>query len=283
MGLRKSTLLPKQAVVRQTTLVSVPDTLSNIYCVQIYKNYLHRKKSGRLHPPIHAKAMNGVHTPLYKFHMDFWKRLKKIFSNTTSTDTSGEKVGNIKATHQLSHTPLERSEEEQSTYSEWIYSNTRYSMLDWIIDSYQKYVQRIPYKDHGLDFLMVPTLNGFVIHYDARRWESNHFVCLFDYLSTKIKELGYYCQVADTRRIRRNGAIETTQRYFLKPPRQVHPPRHSEEKFNQHYGNIMITLCLVNERIINLKFSTTHYCGRAYSTPKSFSELLHHVCNTSRK
>lgn len=213
--------------------------------------------------------------------MDFWKHLKKIFSNSDKSDALSCGAQENRETRQLSHTALQRSEQEQDSYHEWLCSQNRHAMLEWINKSYEDFSNCCSSYDHALDFLMIPTVNGFVIHYDAQRWDSDHFVCFFDYLSTRVKELGYYCQVADVKSISRGGKVETTQRYFLKPPRQRHLPKHSEEKLDQQYGNIMITLCLVNERIVNLKFSATHYCDRAYKEPKSFHELLNHVCNTS--
>ena len=88
--------------------------------------------------------------------------------------------------------------------------------------------------------------------------------------------MGYLSQVSDIKAIRKGSCIETTQRHYLKPPREF--GLEYGDKMDQKFGNVMVTLNFVNERMTNLKFSATHYNDHLYKPADSFENLMRCVC-----
>ena len=218
--------------------------------------------------------------------MDFWKRLKSLFSDSESEDAeqhnaaqSSNQNGN-ESGELVVHKVIERNEKDIAIYEAWKNSPERDEMLTWVATEYNKFCKSRACYEDCIDFLMIPSVNGFVLHYDPKRWDCDHFVSFFDDLKNSVRELGYWPHVSDVKTIRKGEKYETTQRYYLKPPRQFNLDRTKNEKINQHYGNIMITLCLINEKIVNLKFSATHYNDHLYQPPLDFCELMRTLCDT---
>ena len=173
------------------------------------------------------------------------------------------------------HEVLSRDEEEIAYYEKWDHSNVKGQMLNWLQDQFNHY-RRHRCCDCKVNFLMIPSVNGFVIHFDDQKWDEADFVCLFDYFKSRLKDKGYFSQVSDIKAIQKGSCIETTQRHFLKPPRQFELA--CGDKMDQKFGNIMVTLNFVNERICNLKFSATHYNDHQYKPADSFEALMSCVC-----
>lgn len=200
--------------------------------------------------------------------MNFWKQLKHIFKSAEQDDPAQQNIR---------HEVISRTEEEKQAYEEWLARKTPEDILNWVYEQYQ--LRQIDPSDvHDcVDFLAIPSMNGFVLHYDSNRWDGDDFVFLLDFLKAQVKTLGYRGQVSDLRTYQKNGKIETIQRHYLKPPRNFQ--RQYPEKIDQHYGNIMVVLTLHNERIINLKFSATHYNDSKYQEPYPFENLMADICD----
>ncbi|MCP4442520.1 MAG: hypothetical protein GY810_26740 [Aureispira sp.] len=203
--------------------------------------------------------------------MKFWKHLKKVFSSTPNAKVGEE--GQL-----LLHELIERSPEEVQHYENWLVSRDKPEMLTWIKEQYKEFADSCVNCDRDISFLMIPSLNGCIIHFKPKRWDSDDFVNLFDYFKEyACQELGYRCHVSDIQSIRKGDKVETTQRHFLKPPNPLRQP--NDSKYDQLYGNIMVCLHFTNERLTMLKLSATHYCDRKYDSPKSFSELVDKLCS----
>lgn len=208
--------------------------------------------------------------------MEFWKRLKQLFKAPTGENPDK----NCASENQpLLHTVIERSEQEQLIYTQWEISEAKEKTLQWLQTQYNIYRQNPSKIDCHIDFLMIPSVHGFVLHYDAKQWDCDDFMCLFDYLKNKTKALGYTLQVSDNRSVRCCGSVETVQRYFLKPPGRLQQIKNGtfSDKLAQLYGNIMISVTFTNEKLVNLKFSATHYNDHAYLPPQPFEELMSNI------
>lgn len=199
--------------------------------------------------------------------MNFWKQLKHIFKSAEQGTAAQQNIR---------HEVISRTPEEQEAYAEWVGQEAYSETLAWIFEQYQM-LQVAPGRvDSCIDFLQIPSMNGFVLHYDPNRWDGDDFVFLLDFLKKQVKEIGYRGQVSDLRTYQKNKKLETVQRHYLKPPRNFQ--QQYPQKIDQHYGNIMIVLTLHNERIVNLKFSATHYNDSKYQEPYPFENLMAHLC-----
>lgn len=212
--------------------------------------------------------------------MRIWNLLQKIWKQAPIAKVNHKSPNGCEGSEGelVLHEVLSRDEEEKAYYDKWNESNVKAQMLDWLHEQYHHY-RRNCCCDCKVNFLMIPSVNGFVIHFDEKRWDEVDFVCLFDYFKFRLKDTGYLLQVSDIKAIKKGTCIETTQRHYLKPPRQFELV--CGDKMNQKFGNIMVTLNFVNERVCNLKFSATHYNDHLYNPADSFENLMLCVCGES--
>lgn len=204
---------------------------------------------------------------------NFWQKLKHLFAATPVTpNEDNEQV--------LLHELLERTKEEQADFYAWQASPRAQKLLDWLHTRYAEYLQTKKCKSADIDFLCIPSVNGFVLHFEKGAWSVDDFQHLFDYLSYQTKKLGYWSHLADLRSVRRQRQIETTQRYYLKPPRTCCEPGTPAD---QYYGNVMVTLNLINEKLINLKFCATSYSDRNFKPARDFAELMDLLCKKTEQ
>lgn len=206
--------------------------------------------------------------------LNFWQRLRQLFSappeeGSTRTEVAGSDDGEKE--EQLLHEVLQRSEQEKADYARWRESAQARTMLQWLGDEYGRYLQKGRSMDKDLDFVNITSINGFVLQYNRERWDSDEFQHLFDHLKERTRILGYWQHLADVRSVRRAGRIYTHHRYYLKPPRNF---ENTGSPAPQYFGNVMICLCLENERLTHLKFSATAYNDRLFAPPLDFSELM---------
>lgn len=209
--------------------------------------------------------------------MKIWNLLQKIWNVAPIAKVTHKSPSGCEG-HEgelVLHEVLCRDEEELAYYEKWNDSNTKTQMLSWLEEQFQKY-NRQCCCDCKINFLMIPSINGFVIQFDEKKWREADFVCLFDYLKFRLKDVGYLSQVSDIKAIRKGSCIETTQRHYLKPPREF--GLEYGDKMDQKFGNVMVTLNFVNERMTNLKFSATHYNDHLYKPADSFENLMRCVC-----
>ena len=205
--------------------------------------------------------------------MNFWRQLKKLFAEEQPEGAQG--CGSA-TEPQTRHEVLQRSKAERQAFQAWMQAEGYRHFSTWLEQRYADFQQQKLLGQDPICFLLIPSVNGFVIDYSPERWEADDFVHFFDFLKHRVMELGYHPQTADQRHTRCGSVMESIHRYYLKPPRptQYIPGEPNE----QHYGNIMICLTLHNERLVNLKFSATHYNDRAYLPARPFAELMQHIC-----
>ncbi len=209
--------------------------------------------------------------------MNFWKNFKKIFSPTEPLAKKAEgkqSSPNLKE-ELLEHKVIERNAAEKAYFEQWNNSNVKIQMLEWISQQFQNYQNRCCC-DCAISFLIIPSVNGFVIHYNEEKWRSEDFKCLLDYFKVALRKEQYWSHVSDTKTTRKGELIETVERHYLKPARQF--GLEYGEKMDQKFGNIMVTLNQVNGKIINLKLSATHYNDHLYHPAQGFNELIELLC-----
>jgi len=205
--------------------------------------------------------------------MSFWNRLKLLFTKPAQTS---ENRADAKE-ELLLHEVIERSENERHQYSIWEQSAQKGEFLKWLSAHFAQYVHTKKKTDEHLTFLMIPSVNGFVVHFDPKRWDCDDMQHIFDFFKQRLKQLGYWPHVSDIRAVRRDNLVESTQRHYLKPPRNFEHPK--GEPIPQLFGNIMLTLNFVNERLDSFKFCATSYNDRMYAPAKDFSELMQLLCS----
>lgn len=209
--------------------------------------------------------------------MSFWRHLKKLFQGQEQAEMRCSGQAEQVSAQPILHEVLERSEEEQALYEAWLSADGQKSMLAWLTDMHGQFLGNPMFRAKPICFLAIPSVNGFVINYSPQRWDADDFVCFFDHLKEQVLTLGYWTQNADIRVQSCGKVLETVQRYYLKPPRKR--DFLSKEPQEQLYGNVLISLTLHNEQLINLKFSATHYTDRAYKEPRPFNELMQKICS----
>lgn len=209
--------------------------------------------------------------------MNFWKNFKKIFSPANSHDEKSMGKGEVEVKEELlEHKVIERTEAEKAYFEQWEASNVKTQMLEWIGLEHRNY-QNSCCGDCAISFLIIPSVNGFVIHFNEDKWRPEDFRCLFDFFKKTLKKENYWSQLSDIKKIKYGKQLETIERHYLKPPRQFH--LEYGEKMDQKFGNIMISLNSLNEKIINLKFSATHYNDHLYHPAKGFDQLMESLCS----
>jgi hypothetical protein len=212
--------------------------------------------------------------------MGFWSVLRKIFltaSNNQKVSAAESKIQfPVDEEILISHEALKRSEEETKLFFKWTFSDKKASILEWLSDEFWKYNEK-GCCDANLMFLIIPSVNGFIINFNSEKWSREDFIYLFDYFKYNLKNLeNYYEQVSDVKTIRIGNTVETTQRHYLKPPRHI--PTEEEMKIDQKFGNLMISLTEVDNEIKMLKCSATYYNDRLYQKPLCFDKLIGLLC-----
>jgi hypothetical protein len=202
--------------------------------------------------------------------LNFWQRLKNMFQQPLA-DSEAEAACPEDKEELLLHEVLQRSPAEIEEAMTWAKSPQATKMLAWLDEQNQYYIKHNRSQDTHIDFLRIPSVQGFVVHFDPIRWDSQHFQYFFDYLKATALTFGYWQQLADVRTVRRGGHIHSTQRYYLKPPRNFEV---TTEPAAQLFGNIMVCMCFDNQRLVNIKFSATHYNDRLYAPPLDFAQLM---------
>ncbi len=205
--------------------------------------------------------------------MSFWNRLKLLFSNPSPKNNNQAEAKEELLLHEV----IERSENEAQQYAIWEQSQQKTEFLGWLSAHFQQYQQTKKKTDEHLTFLMIPSVNGFVVHFDPQRWDCDDMQHIFDFFKNRLKRLGYWPHISDVRAVRKGKVVESTQRHYLKPPRKFDLPK--GEPIPQLFGNVMLSLNFVNERLDSLKFCATSYNDRTYAPALDFDELMHLVCN----
>ncbi|WCL81347.1 hypothetical protein PPO43_15335 [Saprospira sp. CCB-QB6] len=204
--------------------------------------------------------------------MSLWNQIKGLFGENRP-QTPESKCPSEETL--IRHETLDRKENFLTYFQQWLASNTKEQMLDWLYAQYQDYCC-CGQAEAAIHFMIIPSVSGFVIHFDEERWRPMDFECLFDFFKQQFKQGGYRLQLAEVKVTERDGLEEEMARYYLKPPREFGLPY--GHKMDQIFGNIMLTLCKLNGQMINLKLSATSYNDHLYKAPKDFSALMQDIC-----
>jgi hypothetical protein len=210
--------------------------------------------------------------------MRFWEKIKNIFNSGQSECKNSDEVTENLSTEEeiLSHELIERTDLDKAYYAQWSASTAKTNILNWLLQEYQNYREKACC-DRALMFLMIPSVNGFIINFDEGRWHEQDFISLFDYFKDQIKNGDeYFVQVSDIKTVARGNSIESVQRHYLKPPRAFN--LEFGQKRNQKFGNMMLSLTSKNGIIQSLKLSATHYNDHQFEKAYSFDDLMNLLC-----
>ncbi|BDS14146.1 hypothetical protein [Aureispira anguillae] len=164
---------------------------------------------------------------------------------------------------QVSKEPLKRSDDYCIQYGKWLKLNKHQDMLKTIYEASTKRTGCSSQKDKSICFLMIPTINGFTMHYDAQRWEQQDFRYLLEYIAQLLIQNQGYEQLSSMKEtIQYANRKEVVERYKLK---SCHP--------ETAYSDILIRLCYTNNQITSLKFCAT--CAK--NKKPNLSDLLQKI------
>ncbi len=208
--------------------------------------------------------------------MSIWAQIKKIITPQSGNKLSFPKSDIVEEEELLSHEPIHRNKSDNQYYTHWEESSAKNSFLTWLNDQYICY-RKTGCCDPSIMFLMIPSVNGFIVKFDDGRWHEQDFVCLFDYIKNRLSDKeDYWLQVSDVKTIQKGAQIESIQRHYLKPPRQF--GLEYGKKMDQKFGNLMVSLCIINSKLTSLKLSATHYNDHNFEKAYPFDELMHVLC-----
>lgn len=194
---------------------------------------------------------------------NFWQSIKNIFQSAAESSPS----------EPVLHSVIARSTTEKEDYEFWKNTLVRRRLTDWLSDQYAIHRVVAADVDEALDFLDTPSTKGFVIHFYKTQYSKRDAVHFLDYFKEQVKALNYRSQLSDTRTYNQKNWVATTERHYLKPRVSFDP----EEKLDQRYGNITITLDLRNDKPYQLKFSATSYQDHLFKSADDFKELMQMV------
>lgn len=168
--------------------------------------------------------------------MEFFNQLKNIFSSNCCDEGKA-----------VSKEPLIRSDDYCIQYGKWQKENKHQEMLQMVYEASIKRTGCPTKKDKSICFLMIPTINGFTMHYDEKRWDEEDFRYLFEHIAiVLIEHYGYNKSSSTKEVIEYNNRKEIVERYQLKTT--------DAEK---DYSEILIRLCCTNNKITSLKLCAT--------------------------
>ena len=192
--------------------------------------------------------------------MNVWDFFKNYFQEAEKSSSSNP----------LIHESIERDEKELQAYRAWKESLEHRRCIDWLNGQYAIW-QILPNEvNDAILFLDTPSSKGFAVHFKESTIKQEHTSHLFDYLKEKVLMLNYRTQVSDTRTWSGKKAVETVDRYYLKP----RTSKTEEGKINQLFGNITIELLHRDNVPFNLKFRATAYNDRLYQPADDFQILM---------
>lgn len=146
---------------------------------------------------------------------------------------------------QLSELLIERSEEYNMAYVDWLMTNHYQNILEEIYRAHYNLSKPIERRDPCITFLKISNIHGFTLHEEDCRFSQDDLRFLFEYFAQVLEEEFDYDQeegvIVETQYKDRHEKVE---RYKLK----------ALEK-NMDYDNILLRLCYTNGKITSLKFA----------------------------
>ncbi len=173
----------------------------------------------------------------------------------------------------VSHRPIVRTEAEGDGLHQWRQSDCRSKALTYISDNFSIWKEKPCNQCDGIDFIKLPSYQGFIIHFMDLDHECGEVSHLFDYLKDRVLALGYKVQVSDERVFEKSKWRERIERHHLKP-RVLYK---QEEKMEQKFGNINIELRYRDNEPMHLKFAAATYFDCQYKNAEEFGQLMEHI------
>lgn len=190
----------------------------------------------------------------------FWQRLLNLEKAVKESSPSQPAI------HEL----IQRSEEELADYEQWKSLFILKRLLSWLEDQYTTYRQKRASNDQSIDFLKLPSSQGFILYFHRTNYSLREATFLFDYFKERVKTLNYRTQISDTRTYSRNQWVERVEKHYLKPRLDYA----EGEKMNQQFGNITIELEVRNDEVHNLRLRATHYQDFNFTPVQDFNDLM---------
>lgn len=168
------------------------------------------------------------------------------------------------------HELIRRSKEYLARYDQWCNGNRKSEVLKAISTA-------ITLKEKGIEqepvihLLNISGSSGFAVS-ASNFFEKNEFQFLADlFLESVLEEFDYVKMNSDVKILEKKGAIETKEKYYLKPK------KHFTQPINQIFGNILIENTVLNNTPNYLKVTASAYNDRNYSKPLSFQGLQDNI------
>jgi hypothetical protein len=161
---------------------------------------------------------------------------------------------------------LERSKKFELQFEKWKSeaANDDLQELSLAYDAVRQSVYR-----PGMHSFSSPQSNGFFFnpHLDI---PSKHFHFLLDHFRDVLLNQGYRLYTSDQKYAEKPAGIKRTDRHYLKPDYTLQ----ESTPLNQHYGNVLIELSLLDEKPEFLKLMANVYSDQNYQDPRPFKELV---------
>jgi hypothetical protein len=119
-----------------------------------------------------------------------------------------------------------------------------------------------------VDFYSLPGAKGFSV-YGLSATDPGNYRFLMDLLKERMLEMDYRLYSSTIGQKSKPGGPTITERHYLKPA-----IRSNEAPFDQLFGNILIELEILNNKVEHLKLLATHYTGFDYKPVRNFDELI---------
>lgn len=169
----------------------------------------------------------------------------------------------------IHHEVIERNEKFRFLYAEWKDSQRAAEMVAAYKRSY--FLKQAGINDPHVHLFDSPAAKGFAFTFNED-FSTDDFHYLFDWLADRVKLLGYRLVNSDVKMSEKNGAIETKEMHYLKPPIGSF-----DSATDQFYGNILIEHVLLNDEPSYIKLLANTYSDRLYLEPRPYSELIEHL------
>jgi len=164
---------------------------------------------------------------------------------------------------------LKRSDSFIQNYHAWKVSD---DADDLIFDIFNAYKRNLEGYEETPTILLHQSANsnGFAVSFDEKYGKCS-YQYLLDYLSERVKSLGYRPAMS-RHTLKENGnLVETKEMRYLKPKfGHVEP-------IDQKFGNIQIEYVAFNNQPSRLKFVANTYSDRKYTKAMSFESLIKKV------
>ena len=167
------------------------------------------------------------------------------------------------------HEILKRPERDQQAYEVWKNQPECEALIKEVAQAYYYKKTNI---SSPLDVHLLNTVyaNGFAVSY-APHLTAKEFQHLFDYFKEQVTTMDYRVVNADRRIKDKVMYVETTERYYLKPP--LHKGDIAHGSINQLYGNVAVEYALINDRPSYIKVQASVYSDRLYQDALHFDDF----------